>query len=296
MGAAGWDQEVMIRSFDFLRDKYGTELLVDIGWVHELESFILTDEPHRLEFYDILLLTAGEGAFQLDDRVYRVAPATVLFTSPGQARRWVGARGVDGLCLFFPGEFLEEFFNDPLFLQRLQFFHRHRAGLSLELEEGQARWLGERLERMRGELAALRGDSAHLLRAILYEVLITLNRWYAAAHSSAADTETSPVVFRFLQLIEQHHRTDHRVAAYSRWLGITSGHLNELSKQYLGQSASAVIRSRLVVEAKRLLLYSDQTASQAGYELGFEDPSYFGRFFKRYVGSSPSRYRDRAER
>ena len=137
----------------------------------------------------------------------------------------------------------------------------------------------------------MRGDSIHLLRAILYEVLVTLNRWYAAEHGTGPDTQASPLVFRFLKLLENDLRREHQVAHYADHLGITPGHLSHLTRSHLGLSAGALIRSRLLAEARRLLLYSDLPAREVGYELGFEDPSYFSRFFKRGTGRAPSTYR-----
>ena len=279
-----------IRSIEFDRQKYGPELLVDVAWVHDLESFILDDEPHRLLFYDILLVTSGDGRLQIDAGVEPVAPDTLLFTSPGQVRR-LHAQGLDGPILFFVGEFVEDFFADPLFLFRLHFFHRHHARRHLRLAPDSAAWLVERLETMRAEFQDLRGDSMHLLRAILYEVLITLNRWYAAEHGAGTDTQASPQVFRFLKLLESDLRSEHQITHYADRLRISPGHLSHLTRSHLGLSAGALIRSRLMAEARRLLLYSDLPAQEVGYALGFEDPSYFSRFFKRGAGQSPSAYR-----
>src|SRR5262249_37282051 len=82
---------------EFLRTKYGAEMLIDVAWVHEMPAF-LRKGPHALAFHDILLVTEGSGSFALDGRVHQVRPHTVLFTTPAQVRRW-NVRGLDGLCL-----------------------------------------------------------------------------------------------------------------------------------------------------------------------------------------------------
>ena len=133
-------RQVNIRSIEFNRQKYGPELLVDVGWVRDLDGFILDDQPHRLLFYDILLVSSGEGQLQIDESAEPVAPDTLLFTSPGQVRR-LHAQELDGPVLFFVGEFVEDFFADPLFLFRLHFFHRHHAHRHLRLPLDRAAWL-----------------------------------------------------------------------------------------------------------------------------------------------------------
>src|SRR5688500_11243279 len=86
---------------DFHRTKYGPELLVDSAWVHDMPTFLRDERPHALSFFDIMLITRGRGWFWLDAHRYRVRAGSVLFTSPGQVRRWEVA-GLDGLCVFFP--------------------------------------------------------------------------------------------------------------------------------------------------------------------------------------------------
>jgi len=83
------------------------------------------------------------------------------------------------------------------------------------------------------------------------------------------------------------------VANYAASLRISPGHLNALCRQTLSTSASVLIRERITLEARRLLLYSDHTATQIADRLGFDDPAYFTRFFRREVGVTPSRFRMR---
>ena len=274
---------------DFHRTKYGPEVLVDAAWVREMPTFLRLD-PHALGFYDILLVTRGTGWFWLDAHRYAVRPGTVLFTSPGQVRRWQ-VRDLEGLCVFFPALFLEEFFNDPFFLHRLPFFHIPDGVAEVRLAPTAGRRLRSRLLAMRRELTKLRADSIHLLRARLYEVLVTLGREYSAAHGLVAERTPNRLALRYRELVERDVARRHHVADYARELMVSAGHLNALCKRYLGSSAKAVIQERLAVEARRALLYSDESAARVGYTLGFRDPSYFTRFFRRATGRSPTTFR-----
>lgn len=284
-----------VREVAFLRDKYGPELLVDAGWIRDLERFNSDDTPHRLHFYDVLLVTGGAGRVLLDGASGEVGPGRLVFTSPGQVRRFL-VRDLEGICLFFPGEFVEDFFRDPLFLARLHLF-RHAGAeedASFPISEERGAWLVERLEAMRRELACLRGDSSHLLRAILYEVLVTVHRWIAEEKGTSADTRAHPTVYRFLDRLERTFAREHQVAAYARELGVTPGHLSVLTRRAFGRSAGRLIRDRLAAEARRLLLCSDRPVAEVGREIGFEDPSYFVRFFRRETARTPKAFRDAA--
>lgn len=277
-----------IARVEFHRTKYGRHLLVDTAWVRDMPTFLLPG-PHALTFYDILLVTRGRGWFWLDGHRYRVRPGEVLFTTPGEVRWWQVA-GLDGLCLFFPSIFLEEFFSDPHFLLRLPFFHAAKGAASLPLGR-RAGALRRRLLGMRREILAYRSDSAHLLRARLYELLITLAREYAESHQLPAPRTPHPVAVRFHQQVIASDPPSHRVADHARELAVSPGHLNLLCRRFLGRSAKEIIQERLAVEARRRLLYTDETAARIGMALGFEDPSYFTRFMHRTTGLAPGRFR-----
>lgn len=279
-----------MRRIAFHRAKYGRELLVDAAWIHDMPAFIF-DEPHALDFHDILLVTRGRGTFLLDGVPLEVRPGRILFTTPGQVRQWRVPK-LDGICLFFPALFLHEFFRDTQFVDRLPYF-RHEAGeeSGFAVAPRIASSLRRQMLAMRDELHPVRPDSAHLLRAQLYEILIRLARLYSAAIPAPSRPPAHPVVRRYQELVERHFRQVQRTAGYAQKLSITPGHLTALCTTHLGRSAKRLLQERIALEARRILLYTDRTAEAIAHELGFADPSYFGRFFKRVSGMSPQRFR-----
>jgi AraC-like DNA-binding protein/mannose-6-phosphate isomerase-like protein (cupin superfamily) len=278
-----------IRQIHFRPDKYGPELLVDTAPVSRLKGFVLTPESHTLSFYDILLITRGRGKFWLDDTCYPVKPGRVIFTSPGQVRR-LEAQHLEGLVLFFTGAFLERFLSDPLVLYRLPYFHRDRVP-ELALAPSERRLLARRLREMEAEIGNLRGDSSPLLGARLYEVLMLLTRWLGTVPSGVGTDPGEGLGLRFRRLVERHHRRTHRVAGYAGLLSVSASHLNAMVRRQLGRPPLELIQDRLALEARRLLLHTDETAARIGYALGFADPSYFARFFRRRTGLTPTAFR-----
>jgi AraC family transcriptional regulator, transcriptional activator of pobA len=279
-----------VHRIDFVPRKYGRELLVDVGWIHEWPTFVLDEKPHALAFYEVLLVTAGRGRVWIDVTEMRVQRGLLLFTAPGQLRRW-RARGVDGVAVFFTASFIAEFFRDELFLHRLQFFSHPRTPPAVRLTSPEAAALRGRLTDMRSETESGRRDSPHVMRAMLYELLVRLNRRYARAHGLQDDTVVEPFVLRFKDLLDRHIARWHRVSDYASRLGVTPGHLNALARRHFGQSASSVIRATLLAEAKRRLAYTNLPAAAIAESLGFDDPSYFSRFVQREARISPARYR-----
>lgn len=279
-----------IRWIEFARRKYGRELLVDAGAIAELPGYIADPQPHRLRFHDILVVTAGSGRFWLDDRHYPVEVGRVFFTRPGQVRRWQ-ATGLAGICLFFMADFLTGFMGDPRFLERFSFFRDTPSGVTLRLGAGARRQLAGPLDGLRREVRRLRGDSEHLIQAWVYESLALLERFWVDAGLEQRTHSVDSRISKFVALVEERFRRDHRLASYAGALHLTTGHLNELSHRHLGDSAGRFLRRRLVLEAKRQLAFTDQAVKGVGRSLGFVDAAYFCRFFRREVGSSPLEYR-----
>jgi AraC family transcriptional activator of pobA len=287
-------QRTEVRRVAFDRGKYGRHLLIDVGRVRKLRGFIF-NEPHALGFFDIILVTRGKGWFWLDSHRHAVRPGVVFFTSPGQVRRWDTTQ-LDGVCLFFEDSFVKEFLQDDAFLQRLPYFDADPARAALTLAPASARRVRARLTAMQRELAHYRRDSIDLLRAQLHETLLVLAREYAAAHRVASQRPTHRVISRFMELLERDAPRCHRIADYADELAVTPGHLSVLCTQYAGQRAKRLLHNVLVSRACRKLLYSDESAARVGALLGFEDPSYFNRFFRRETGQTPKQFRNALRR
>lgn len=145
-----------------------------------------------------------------------------------------------------------------------------------------------------------RASGAHrnvLLEATLVALLVWLTR--NSSHfkqEQTKDLDRGRQHFRsFCQLIEDTYNQSLSVDQYARKIGITAAHLNVLCRQIVGQSALELIHQRLVLEAKRSLVYTSMTISVVSDTLGFSDPAYFTRFFKRHVGLSPKDFRKQAQ-
>ncbi|POA59341.1 MULTISPECIES: helix-turn-helix domain-containing protein [unclassified Pseudomonas] len=95
----------------------------------------------------------------------------------------------------------------------------------------------------------------------------------------------------FIRLVEQHYREHPTVESLAHRIGLSSVYLNTLCRELAGQTALQIIHQRLMLEAKRSLVYSNIGISQLADQLGFNDPTYFSRFFKRLCGQSPNAFR-----
>lgn len=96
---------------------------------------------------------------------------------------------------------------------------------------------------------------------------------------------------RFLDEVNRDYVQQRTVESYAEELGITAPYLNQLCRELTGRNALQIIHERLIIEARRSLIYTALRVSEIAYELGFSDPAYFTRFFRRHTGHSPREFR-----
>ena len=157
-------------------------------------------------------------------------------------------------------------------------------------EDGMA--LGSTMDRIHNEYGKDNPLRELALEAQLIEIAVCLARMLKADTETVARTGRGVRHYqRFLELVEQRHKTQWSVARYAGALGITAPHLNAICKKYDGRSAKRVLHDRLILAAIRGLSYTDNSIAGVARSLGFADPSYFARFFKRSEGLTPSLFR-----
>lgn len=144
-----------------------------------------------------------------------------------------------------------------------------------------------------------RGSAPHrelLMEALLAAILVWLTRHATQAlpvqRKEAA--KGSRHFARFCALLEEGYGKHYPVAHYAKQIGITAAHLNLLCRRIVDKSALELIHERVLLEAKRNLVYTAMTISEVSYAIGFSDPAYFTRFFKRGAGLAPKDFRRRA--
>jgi len=280
-----------VQIYHFLPRKYGIDLLVDIGRIQSLQNFILDDTPHQLSFYEIAFIQSGQGTCLLGENEIVIEPGLVMFTSPGQIRRWHTIEALSGYVVFFEKDFLNLFFTDELFLYRLQYFHQYSQPSSIKMAANDFEQALQLVRDVEEEFGELQNDSGHLIRAILYQLLVILNRCYADKYHLQRDTFIHPTFFRFRSMLEKDFINNHRVAGYAQKLEISAAHLNKICRQFSGLSAQQMIHHKLISEIKKQLL-NNRSVKQIAYDFDFSDPSNFNRFFKKLTGTTAQGYRD----
>ncbi len=154
--------------------------------------------------------------------------------------------------------------------------------------------------RIQREIKGYKQRDEHILRAMLYQVLSLLNREYqvrignTGIYSSASLGSTH--FKHFEEQVENHYQENHSAMFYAEKICLSPNYLNELVREYSGESTKKFILRRCITEAKSYLQHSELTVTEIAYQLGYEDPSYFARSFKTFTGVTPLHYRKEKNR
>lgn len=134
---------------------------------------------------------------------------------------------------------------------------------------------------------------AQLLRSLAGALTALTARSIYDADNANQPTQGNPLFARFEEMIERDFRKRRPLADYARELAISPTHLNRISHQSTGQAASRLINDRMLREARRMLIYTNLSAAQIAYDLGFSDPAHFSRVFAKGTGVAPKIFRQR---
>ncbi len=282
-----------IKQYAFHKTKYGEELLIDVVRLKDIKLYLKEDAVHRLGYHDITLITDGQGKFRIDEKEYSVREGDIIFSSPNQIRWWDIDNITDGYTLIFEKEFLLTFFNDPDFLQHLSYFRDTHTFSKLTLGE-EYEYTLRLINEIKQEIDSYKEKDKHILRALLYQTLKSLDRIYILKNTSSGNTENvkNRHADTFIKLVDIGYKQNHSIRYYADKLCITPNYLNEQIKSAKGINAKQVIHNKIIQEAKKMLLYTSDSMSDIAASLNYENTSYFIRFFRRQTGYTPLQYRN----
>lgn len=256
----------------------------------------VTNDPRRLhphvhDFFQMYLLQ-GNATVMLDFQEHEVSGTNAVFISPGQVHTVRMGEWLDGVTVSFTREFFDQ---QPVVFSQLStfpFLFQDRRVPSLPLIKEQGQEIIHLFDSLHREFETGLADAADILRPTLHLLLGRLRRIYEQAIPTSRPTRAMQLVHEFQILLDQKFRQTRALPDYARELGITENHLNDIVKDQTGHSAGDLIRRRCLLHAKRLLLHSEESVAEIAYDLGFDDPSYFSRFFRRYEKVTPKEFRD----
>lgn len=251
-----------------------------------LENKDLNEPLHRHDFYFLLAIENGTGIHEIDFVNYEVSDNTVFLVRPGQVHRLLIKQKSKGFILRFDKGVFATHWNS--FDKQIQtIFHQNIFSLN------QAEFIEFKnsLELIHKEYKHKESNYRKIISAHLGILTMLLSRKLESKSDSLENDFPYQKLLEFQNLLDTHLSKLKGVEKYANKLNLTIYQLNAITKKLLGKTPSEMISEHLILEAKRQLLATTKQIGQIAFDLGYEDVSYFIRFFKKQAGNTPDAFR-----
>lgn len=262
--------------------------------VHFEEACTIKDQIQN-DLFNIIWIKDGMSRYHIDFSTYDIDTESIFFLTPGQVFKVESEAIKLGYRLAFSQDFYcvetqgkETACNGVLFnnIYEVPFINPNQSEKS-ELEAI--------ILKMFDEFKHPGVAHKEMLNTYLKLFLIVATRIKLRQQEikrSGKDVPDPNLVYEFSQLVEKNFRKYHSVSEYANLLNISPKTLSKQLNKLKGKSPSDFIKERLILEAKRDLNYSNLSVKEIAYQLGFDDPAYFIRFFKKSTNYSPNHYKE----
>jgi len=255
--------------------------------------------PHLHDFYSIFWIESGEAIHATEFVEYSLKADTILFVPPGLKHRMYIDKSVGGTYILFNEDFIQYNSKNQVPLNEYRLFNNPDFKSLITVVPEKRGKLKSITEFILDEVGNTDDYSQDIVLNLLHLFLLESRRIFHQQYQtpkSERDSTPDTTIIKFKQLIEENYTTEKNVSTYADMLNINPSCLNELSKRTTGITAGELIRNRVIDESKRLLYSSSRSGKEIAFQLGFDDPAYFSRFFRKYTGQTLKEFREHSRK
>jgi len=257
-----------------------------ISELYEIRGIEGVSRPHRLNFSALVYITEGEGVHFVDHKRYVIRAGTLLTLGKNQVHSFTKQRTVEGYVLPFNCTFLTCDSQDP-YCDLMNAALEHINCIA-DIEPSAALLL----EALIRELYSTSAFKLEIVRSLMRAVMLkTVVPYYQQQAEQPAAATNSAEFHRLKHYIDIHFNVRPSVADIALALGKSVKQLDKLAKDNSGDSVKDLVDERVLLEAKRLLAFSQYSISDISSQLGFNEATNMTKFFKRHTDVSPKDFR-----
>ncbi|WP_143307128.1 helix-turn-helix domain-containing protein [Chitinophaga vietnamensis] len=250
----------------------------------EFRKDIRVTRPHRhKQYFEIVYLSQGRGHHWIDGVCYEVKPPVLFFINREQVHYWELDHEPEGYVVILKNSFLQQSRDESLKQLLHQLWHANCLYLK---KDTVPEVLFPLLCAQAGERHAYQPYAMDGLLKALVAHLLQAGR----GHFKHSGLQTQ-LYARYIDLLLAHPAAQNPVNHFAAQLNTSSQNLNAACRKAVNKSASDILDDFIINEAKRLLLYTDEHVGEIAYRLNFKDPSYFTKYFKKHLFTTPEEYR-----
>ena len=246
--------------------------------------------PHRHNYYEIFFFGKGGGEHFIDFKFYPIQDHSIHFVSPGQVHLVKRALDSFGSIVLFSRDFFHPHTGTGKTLFNFPFLNNSQHPV-LSTSENEYSEFERILQQLSDESERDHEVYAEILRSYLNIILLKCHQLFDTAYPDHK-LKQGPLFNNFREMVEKEYRVQKKPAYYASKLSISEKKLNEICKEHRGENVGEYIKQRVLLEAQRLLINTDHSIKEIAYFLGFDDPSYFNRFFKSNTKLTAGDFRD----
>lgn len=250
--------------------------------------------PSREESHTLIYVTKGSYKTKIGFKEYTIKPNDVLIIQAGVVFSTEKInRNISGFtCHFHPDTLIGKFGNRAI-ISEFDFLHIGNHPI-INIKDAKSA-IQHLFERLALEFKGKKAPNLNIIHAYLYALLVELKILYGQNHP-VTQNAAYRVTSQFRALAYKTVKENQQVADLAKAMNISPNHLNKSVKFITSKTASEIINEIKIIEIKYLLYQSSLTVSEIAYEMGYSDPSYFTRFFKKREGISPTDFRQMIEK
>lgn len=247
------------------------------------------DEPHKHDFEELIIGIEGKLEHFIDFKTTHIEAPYISFVTKGKVHRVIPQLH-DGKCTIWVLRFKSEFIPETTF-QLYSYYHNHATiKISYKPCFNRLVTLCEMIDGEMNQDIPDYGVVRHLLSALF--TMIESERRKTEPDEPGIQ-KTQNITFKnFLKILEENFHRPEGVEFYAEKLFMSARNLNLICQNILQKSVSEIIETRKLIEAKNLLIHTDKTISEIGYDLGYNEKAYFTNVFKKKSGQTPSEFRE----
>lgn len=255
-----------------------------------LQSHKFINQPHAHSDYIVVFFTKGKGTHYIDFEQYKVKSGSVFLLAPGQVHSWELSDDSDGYVFFHTEIFFNQYFLNQK-IEDFSFFQFSTNYPLINIPIDKIANFRHYFEIILAESISNLGSKSLKILSIINLIYIDLQRLYINIEKHL-ESENWVRVKLLQKYIDTNYKTLKNPSDYANLMHMSTRHLTRICNEVLNKNASRLINERIILEAKRLLTYSNETIYNIAEVLGFNDVSYFIKTFKLQTGMSPKVFRN----
>jgi AraC family transcriptional regulator, transcriptional activator of pobA len=250
-------------------------------------------KPHRTNFYILLFVTHGCSKHMIDFEVFDIRTGDFIIIRPGQVHAFYPSVNSDGTIIAFTDDFLLQRADLRILSDNMEALSELSIGCHFSLRANGGERIDRHIQMIQQELCGAYDElQESILQKYLSSLLLGLLRIKRGDGQLFAENSKARLyALKFKCLIEKSCKMQLTVSQLAEEVGISKRSLQRLTELHFGKTPKLMIQESLLLESKRMLIDPSRTVKEISYDLGFNEPTNFTKFFKKFTCMSPEQFR-----